>query len=339
MKRTVAAALAAIFLLAVAFVAPAKATVPLDDTLTATENCEALQSIREQKNPGNIRLTTGKQYQVIGKNKEEATHYLLKIDDVSYNRWVETSCGKLSNQARVPKDNQKERSNQKELKYVLALSWQPAFCETADTPECETLESRGSSSFAASHFTLHGLWPQQDFDPADNKPGTGRNDSLYCGVSPQQRELDENDNWKELPPTGLTDAKLTKLKKFMPGVASGLHRHEWYKHGTCYSDTPQEYYNESLALQKQINDSKVRDLFADNVGDYLTADEIRQAFDESFGSGASDRVAIDCSNNNIEELEINLAGTIEKGTKISELMSNASAVSDISCGGGRVDRF
>jgi len=326
MKRTVVAGLAAIFLLAVACAAPAKATIRLEDTLTATENCEALQSIREQKNPGNVRLTIGKEYPVIGKNKENETHYLLKIDDVSYDRWVETSCGKLSNQAR-------------ELEYVLALSWQPAFCETAETPECETLESRGSSSFAASHFTLHGLWPEQDFNPNDNQSGTGRNDSLYCGVSPQQLELDENGDWKELPPTGLTDAKLANLKQFMPGVASGLHRHEWYKHGTCYSDTPQEYYNESLALQKQINDSKVRDLFADNVGNYLTADEIRQAFDKSFGSGAGDRVAIECSNNNIQELEINLAGTIETSTKISELMNNASAVNDTPCDGGRVDRF
>jgi len=52
----------------------------------------------------------------------------------------------------------------------------------------------------------------------------------------------------------------------MPGVESLLHRHEWYKHGTCYnpqSDRPEEeYFEESLALLKQINNSSVQDLFA-----------------------------------------------------------------------------
>jgi len=330
MKRTITTAIATIFLVLAAFASPAQATISLDETLKATDNCEALKSIREHKNPGNVKLTTGNRYQVIGKNKEDETHYLLKMDDVSYNRWVEKSCGKID-------------GKNGSIEYVLALSWQPAFCETGagrGKPECEKLESRGSNSFAASNFTLHGLWPQQDFDPADNKPGTGRNNSLYCGVSSQQRKLDENYKWKELSAIGLTEAKVTELKKFMPGVASELHRHEWYKHGTCYSDTPEEYYNESLALQAQINNSQVRDLFANNIGNYIAADEIRQAFDKSFGSGAGDRIKIDCSNSgNIEELKINLAGTIETSSKISDLLSNASPVTEDSCNGGQVDRF
>ena len=42
--------------------------------------------------------------------------------------------------------------------YVLAVNWQLAFCETRSRlPECR---SQTEDRFDASHFTLHGLWPQ-----------------------------------------------------------------------------------------------------------------------------------------------------------------------------------
>jgi len=74
---------------------------------------------------------------------------------------------------------------------------------------------------------------------------------------------------------------------------------------------------------KHIDDSKVCDLFANHIGNDLTADEIRQAFDESFGSGTGDRVAIKCSHGNIQELKINLAGTIETSINILDFISDA----------------
>jgi len=42
--------------------------------------------------------------------------------------------------------------------YVLAVSWQPAFCETRPRlPECR---SQTADRFDATNFTLHGLWPR-----------------------------------------------------------------------------------------------------------------------------------------------------------------------------------
>ena len=43
--------------------------------------------------------------------------------------------------------------------YVLALSWQPAFCEgRPDKSECRT---QTQNRFDANNFVLHGLWPNQ----------------------------------------------------------------------------------------------------------------------------------------------------------------------------------
>ena len=74
----------------------------------------------------------------------------------------------------------------------------------------------------------------------------------------------------------------------MPGTKSDLQRHEWIKHGTCYSDTPEEYYVEALQLMNQLNASPVRVLFAKGIGEFVTADKVRAAFDEAFGAGAGD---------------------------------------------------
>ena len=348
MKRLFAIIAIALFFAVATFTSPARATISLDATFKASDSCEALRSIRKQTNPGNVRLTAGETYRVIGKNKDDETHYLLRIEGVTNDRWVATGCGSLSNAVVAIDDSDNENTeepdvgdggNPDDLEHVLALSWQPAFCETRPgKTECRTLTAQGDDSFAAANFSIHGLWPNQDFDPNDDKPGVGTNDRLYCGVSPQTKRLDEPETWLEMPPTDLTAVEIDNLEEFMPGVTSGLHLHEWYKHGTCYSDTAQEYYAETLALQAQVNASQVRDLFASNIGERITDAEIRQAFDDSFGPGAGERVRIDCRNGNVQELKINLVGDIAIDTPIADLIRNAPRAGS-GCNSGRVDRF
>ncbi len=203
--------------------------------------------------------------------------------------------------------------------YVLAVSWQPGFCQTHQSKtECE---SQTVGRFDATHFTLHGLWPQ----PRNN---------VYCGVSNVNKRLDETRAWSQRPPLGLTDTTLADLAVTMPGVASFLQRHEWFKHGSCYG-APEEYYKDSLVLMDQLNDSAVRDLFADNVGQTITGKQIRDSFDETFGDGSGDKVMIDCNSGMITELQINLKGEIEVTTKLDELLA-AGAANDKGCGRGLV---
>ncbi len=301
---------------------PAQASVKLNDQFKATQGCEAYQSLRKQTNPGNIRLTTDTIYPVTAKNKEDATYYHLKIDGVEPSlRWVSVNCGELlgSTDGGTP-------SNPSTL---LAISWQPAFCETHQNKiECQ---AQTENSFDADNFTLHGLWPQ----PRNN---------IYCDVTEQIKSLDKAKKWSELPPIQLSEPLSQELAIKMPGVASDLHLHEWYKHGTCYSDTPEEYYQESLNLLDQLNNSPVQDLFAANIGNYLTSSDIRGKFNETFGNNAGSKVTVSCRRDNeptnrrmIVELKLNFKGDIEPETLMTDLFANGkSVVSD--CNIGEIDR-
>ncbi|MGB5596474.1 MAG: hypothetical protein WBM62_20900, partial [Crocosphaera sp.] len=137
------------------WVTPATASVKLDGTFTAQKSCEALQSIRKETNPGNILVNPQETYQVIAKNKKDASHYQIKIDGVEPTvRWVAVDCGKVANA--IPDDVDSKPIISTNDDYLLALSWQPAFCETRPTKtECLT---KDTDTFEAGNFVLHGLW-------------------------------------------------------------------------------------------------------------------------------------------------------------------------------------
>jgi ribonuclease T2 len=203
----------------------------------------------------------------------------------------------------------------------MALSWQPAFCESRpDKVECK---SQTADRYDASHFALHGLWPQ----PRRN---------VFCGVDKATITLDDNREWDRLPAPQLTADTKTALNKVMPGTQSLLERHEWIKHGTCYGDA-ETYFKDSVRLTNDVNASVVQDFFAANIGKKIQTSDIRAKFDEAFGKGAGERVRVSCSKDGlISELTIGLKGDISSGTKMADLMA-ASEPTDAGCPGGVVD--
>ncbi|MDJ0662752.1 MAG: ribonuclease T2 [Crocosphaera sp.] len=302
------------------FITPAIASVKLNGTFVTEKSCEAFSSIRRKTNPGNVLVKQDETYEVLAKNKEDATHYLIRINGVEpTTRWVAVDCGKITDEPSSPVVISNDD-------YLLALSWQPAFCETRPTKtECLTEDT---NTFEASHFVLHGLWPQ----PRSN---------VYCGVSQEIINLDKDSSkWLEMPPIQLSADTRNELTEKMPGVASGLHLHEWYKHGTCYSESPEEYYQESLALLDQVNESPVRDLFVENLGKELNATEIREPFVVAFGENAGNKIAVKCKtdqdgdrNNMITEVWINLEGEIDEYSSLNQLLENADNARLGSCQG------
>jgi len=113
------------------------------------------------------------------------------------------------------------------------------------------------------------------------------------------------------------------------------------KHGTCYSDSPEEYFQESIALLDQVNNSSVRDLFARNISNFLSSNEIRNQFDEAF-NGAGSKVQVQCEkdidedrNNMVVELQVNLKG-IQPDTPIATLLQNGRTV-PAGCAVGEID--
>ncbi len=208
---------------------------------------------------------------------------------------------------------------------VLAMSWQPAFCEKFSRKrECR---SQNAGRYDATHFALHGLWPQP----------RGRE---YCGVSDRDRETDKRRRWRDLPDVALSAGLRDRLDTVMPGVQSYLDRHEWIKHGTCYSSDMETYYRDSLGLMDAINASSVRDLFARSIGRRLDAFRIRQAFDDAFGRGVGRRVRVSCRDDGnrrlIGEITLGLEGVVGETPDIGKL-ALASRTLRGGCPGGIVD--
>ncbi len=78
--------------------------------------------------------------------------------------------------------------------------------------------------------------------------------------------MDKNRQWNRLPNLNLSSDTREELQKYMPGYLSNLQKHEWIKHGTCYGTDENIYFKDAIELLKQINSSKVRELFAKNIG-------------------------------------------------------------------------
>ena len=308
----------------------ARAEVPLDGYFIAQQTCPAFQSFNNQTNPGSIMTTPERAYRIVAANKTDASHYLVIVPGVEpERRWVAIGCGirTVDAEGQILAGPTEPTGPQPvtETQFILAVSWQPAFCEGHDDkPECE---SQTEDRFDASHFTLHGLWPQ----PRGN---------VFCGVSPDQAAASNDGRWDDLPEVELNADLRAALAQVMPGTQSGLERHEWTKHGTCYGTTVEEYYADSLAMMAALNGSAVAELFAASIGEELTQEQIRAAFDQAFGTGAGQRVRIACNRDGnrqlIGELTIGLTGMIATEADFATLIQAASSTSG-GCNVGMVD--
>lgn len=207
--------------------------------------------------------------------------------------------------------------------YILAVSWQPGFCETR--PSRKECASQTTDRFDATHFSLHGLWPVK---------------KSYCGVSADIKARAQKGNWLDLPQLAVAQETADRLMVAMPGTQSGLDRHQWLRSGTCQSGTAQDYFSMQLSFLDRLNASSVRTLFAGRLGKTVTETEIKQAFDEGFGKGAGDRVRMRCEKDGdrsvITGLTIGLSGTLAGGSDLAALIQ-AAAPTDFKCASGVVD--
>lgn len=189
--------------------------------------------------------------------------------------------------------------------FVLAISWEPAFCEShGRKPECR---SQNATRFDASHFSLHGLWPDSN---------------SYCGAAPSDRAADRASRWHDLPAVKLSNATRRALNAAMPGTKSLLERHEWIKHGTCSGASMEAYFASAVGFLGEVNHSPVQALFAENISKTITLAQVRRAFDAGFGRGAGARVRLSCTRAGnrrlITEITIGLSGNIISGQTLGD---------------------
>lgn len=311
-----------ITILLISMAVPALAEEQLNGWFIARKSCEAYQSKNKLTNPGGIFIEVRVAYDISGINKAGGDWYHIRIPGapVTEDRWVAANCGVHV----VASDSSPESgetsiseftppTGKEATDLLLALSWQPAFCESKPSKaECKQLND-GLLPITETQLSLHGLWPQPD-------------NTYYCGVPDVIKQLDKEGRWAELPAPALDIDTADRLAVAMPGMASFLERHEWIKHGTCYfgEGNGDEFFDDSLRVLSKINDSPIGHLLAQNVGSELEAADIRKAFDSVFGAGAGDRVQVKCAGDQgrilIQEITITLKGELTETANIGALI-------------------
>jgi ribonuclease T2 len=217
--------------------------------------------------------------------------------------------------------------------YVLAASWEPAFCQTEAGERKRECRTQTADRYDATHLSLHGLWPDDLTDKAAFPCYCGSGEPVACDVD----RPDQDQIW-------LSQPVFNALRRVMPGVQSKLHQHEWSKHGACSGwgspPDPDGYFAAATRLIDALNASPVQALFANHIGERLTRKEIEAAFNQAFGSGAADRLTIRCRGGNISELWINLEGDITPKSGLADLIlaapTTSVSTSDRSCSGGKL---
>jgi ribonuclease T2 len=175
--------------------------------------------------------------------------------------------------------------------YLLALTWHPAFCaeqSRAARAECKI------GATAQPRLVLHGLWPSWDV----NGDGKRNTDDDFCVTGENNRKamlaLDTG-NWLKLPPVKLSEASTSDLQAAMPGSATGLDRHEWWKHGTCSGLAAEDYFATAIVLLREVERSRLGRLLMDQAGGTLARKRLLEAFESDFGRGSARALLLDCA--------------------------------------------
>lgn len=152
--------------------------------------------------------------------------------------------------------------------YVLALTWTPGFCATADNPDPSQCKLAGAG------YLVHGLWPEYE---------TGYPD--YCPSS---------------FPRGLSNRTLAAIRDVMP--SAGLAHYEWRKHGLCTGLDDARYFG---LLVKAAQSVKVPpSLAAPHSAQRLAPGAIEAAFIAANPGLSSQGMAVQCDRGALTEVRI-----------------------------------
>lgn len=333
---------------------------PASGEFIADKRCELFQSKNKQTNPDQWQSNMGERYPVLEILGNSAKPDWLRVRTnatTSPLRWISGDCGQyLSNIAgsnvstsatsvepaqttktsdistkhnenlKTPNTTEKRQANQCQIEdnfdsHVLALSWQSTFCELYGRrkAECRALSQTPESS-QWQHFSLHGLWPNRQ------QCGTRYG---YCSTVKQQ----PND-FCTYPEFELKPSVRKNLEEVMPSARydTCLERHEWWKHGTCRNQDPNEYFLLATQLTQAVNASEwVQKFIHDNIGKKVSKSDLNQSFDTSFGQGAHTKISLECAKGLLSEIRINLPEVIKTSDSLPSLLAKANKAKKGSC--------
>jgi len=289
-----------------------------NSTLIATKSCEAYNNMKHTTNTSHIVLQPNQSYTSVREYKGQ--HFVIIPDASPRQRWVDSSCFGSQKTVKTTHKSDIKKSSKVATNNLLALSWHNAFCQTHQyKKECK--RKIFGKSHSDDRFVLHGLWPQ----PRDNQ---------YCRVEQKYKTMDRYKHWDKLPSLGLSRDIKAKLTEVMPGVGSNLHKHEWFKHGTCYGKDAIGYFEDAIKYVDSINHSRLGVFFATHTGKKVSLNQIRKMIDSDFGKGAGNAVEMRCNNGMITEFWFHLKG---KGDTLKELLQTNRPFRS-SCRSGFIDK-
>jgi ribonuclease T2 len=298
---------------------PSAWAAPASGTFTASRACEAFQSFRKSTNPDGAKLSPGTGYTILETHDAGWTRVQVPGARPS-ERWVQNDCGSAgggseasapAKSGRAPAEgNGPSMSGRGDMcstaneydSFVLAMSWQPGFCEwTAGgkrgKPECEAMES---GKLKVSNLTLHGLWPNRQ----------------QCGISYGNCST---------APMNLSKETVAYIGPWMPNFLyeKDFGEHEWRKHGTCQAMDPDAYFRRAVDLVKQFNDSGVGQYIRQNIGGSISKRAFYEKLKAETGSDAyRDSVKLMCSGQYLTEIQVKLPRDYQAGGSLKQLLGD-----------------
>jgi ribonuclease T2 len=281
----------------------AHASETVNGSFTASKACEAYASFAKGTNPGAEQVKPGSTYEVREVNKP-GNYEQLRVEVPGATpplRWVARDCGTAALRGAAPAPSapvsqdgpQDSAGGKREMcstanqqdSYLLALSWQPGFCEhtprTSGKPECAAMDK---GSLVVSNLTLHGLWP--------NKKSCGTSYGNCDGK-----------------PFALKKETVAQIAPWMPNFyyENSFGKYEWNKHGSCQALDPDAYFTKAVAAVRVVNSSAIGEQILKNIGGSFNADKFFAALRSQYGEAAASRVMLVCAGQSyLQEIRVQL---------------------------------
>ncbi|MET0319753.1 MAG: ribonuclease I [Duganella sp.] len=280
-------------------------------TFTASRTCEAYASFARQTNPGAQHVAAGQAYTVREINKVAYDWVRIEVPGAEPKlRWVQRDCGTAALDERAAKPPRGEEgaagascsvANQQDS-YVLAVTWQPGFCEhypyQGKKPECDAMNG---GKLAAKTLSLHGLWP--------NKKECG---TRYGSCQGQQFALSKD--------------TIEKVAPWMPNFyyERTFGAYEWNKHGKCQSLSPDDYFIKAVSAVRVVNDSEVGQIILANVGKSMRVDDFFARVKTRYGAKVADSLTLVCSDRKyLQEIRVALPLEFGVDADLPRMVGNA----------------
>jgi ribonuclease T2 len=292
---------------------PSQASESATGQFKATKSCEAFASFAKRTNPGAAQVTPGTSYTVREINKVEYDWVRVEVPGAQPSlRWVQRECGTPElDEAQMARPRGRDRDGasgescniaNKQDSYVLAITWQPGFCEhvkyNGRKPECDAMNG---GELDAKTLSLHGLWP--------NKKECG---TQYGSCSGQTFEVSKE--------------TIEKVAPWMPNFRyeRTFGAYEWNKHGKCQALSPDAYFIKAVSAVKVVNDSEVGKIVLGNVGKTFRVSDFFDRVKTRYGDKVANSITLVCTQRKyLQEIRVSLPLEFSTDGELPQMVGNA----------------